>query len=154
MKKIFKSVLASLVLVPCLMLAACGAMNIKGKTFKYESVKVEFVGEGTENETELENMKQTATTKYSTTTMQFKDDDTVTLAGETDAVYYVQDGKEVKLYSNTEKTEAYSGAAGSDLKVCVDGKKVVITFKGATGSDDANYKYTVTFVEQAQADAE
>lgn len=42
MKKIFKTIFCTLLLLPCILLASCGTMVVKGKTFTYGSVAVDW----------------------------------------------------------------------------------------------------------------
>lgn len=42
MKKIFKKFIISLLLIPCILLSACGVLTVKGKTFNYGEVKIDW----------------------------------------------------------------------------------------------------------------
>ncbi|MBE5738234.1 MAG: hypothetical protein E7354_00665 [Clostridiales bacterium] len=42
MKKTIKSIILSLFLIPCILLASCGTMNVTGKTFTYGNVTVDW----------------------------------------------------------------------------------------------------------------
>ncbi len=42
MKKYLKTIMLTLLLIPCIMIAGCGTMNVTGKTFTYGSVSVDW----------------------------------------------------------------------------------------------------------------
>ena len=81
MKKINKIALLLIIMIPCLLLCACGTLNVSGKTFVYEKVTIDW-GTATEddktalfdtyqvaNEAELLNVlktKNNRNTRYTT----------------------------------------------------------------------------------------
>lgn len=150
MKKLTKMLMLGVVVLPCMILAACGAMMVKGKDFEYNNSTVEFTGTGSASQTALENEKQTLKTKYKNVTFKFGEDGKATF-GE-DTVYYTQDGSKINLYTDAEKTTAYTNFNGTDVKISVDNQNIKITFNGDADNKNENYKYTVTFKQTTKTE--
>ena len=142
MKKLTKMLMLGVVVLPCMILAACGAMMVKGKDFEYNNSTVEFTGTGSASQTALENEKQALKTKYKDVTFKFGED----------TVYYTQDGSKINLYTDAEKTTAYTNFNGTDVKICVDNQNIKITFNGDADNKNENYKYTVTFKQTTKTE--
>ena len=89
-------------------------------------------------------------TKYKNVTFKFGEDGKATF-GE-DTVYYTQDGSKINLYTDAEKTTAYTNFNGADVKICVDNQNIKITFNGDADNKNENYKYTVTFKQTTKTE--
>lgn len=147
MKKLSKLFLLGVLVLPCLMLYACGTMSVKGRDFEYDNSTVDFTGTGTANQTALENEKQSLKDKYKDVSVKFADNGTVIFGS--DQLYYTQDGSKITMFTDSEKKNAYTKFNGGDVQICVDGKNVKVTFVGNEANNNANYKYTVNFKQVA-----
>lgn len=117
MKKTYKISLLLFLIIPCLLLCACGTLNVSGKTFVYEKVTIDW-GTATEedktalfetyqveNEAELLNVLKTKNNRNSRYTTFGTDNKYTTKNGENEIIdsgYYKQDETVITLADTEE----------------------------------------------------
>lgn len=125
MKKILKSILAFVLLLPCaLLFTACGKLkSLEGKTFNYSKVEVT----GSANKQEYENLYRGISFKFSKSTVVYVD------VGVEDTYNYKYENAKVYLSSEGEEfgTKPYAELSGEYmiLSQSVEGGTVKIYFK-------------------------
>lgn len=106
MKKILKSILAIILLVPCaLLFTACGKVKgLEGKTYSYSRIEVS----GSLNKEEYESLYRSISFKFNKTTLVYVD------AGEEETYNYKYEGGKVYIASEGENfdTKPYAEISG------------------------------------------
>ena len=134
MKKITIALVAVIsAILMCVGLVACGASDVAGNTYVFDSVTVKFDSSVSEEDKEEanEDAEQTkAMYEQGGFEITFNSDGTYTqkMGEYEDSGYYVQDGD--KLYIYDTKEEADEGDTSKATLFKVDGKKIVIEDSG------------------------
>ena len=125
MKKIFKSILAIVLLIPCaLLFTACGKMkSLEGKTFLYSKVEVT----GSLNKEEYESLYRGIFFKFDKSTVVYTD------AGVEDTYNYKFENSKVFIASEGEEFS-------SDPYAVISGDYMVLTQTKSNGSVKVYFK--------------
>ena len=143
MKKVLFTWAMCMIVTGMFLFAGCALIKVKGKTFKFESARVDYAGAGTPNLSVLENERINLINTYKNFKLIFLDNGTVNLNNNT--LYYYQDGDEVELYENAERTIRFKDS--NNLKIKVNNNSVAVTTFGQVNTETEGFVYIVIFSE-------
>lgn len=149
MKVFFKFFVCVVVCVQTIVLTGCSYIEVRGKTFAFNTCSVNFMKDGKHNYNKLKeeiNRMNDLCSEYSFTFFE---------NGEVDLfknlkTYYVQNGKNISLFLNAELTENYLGN-NNTLELTVYENMVVLNYISYENSEHETYYYTVTFLEAVES---
>lgn len=145
MNRFLKKLVVSAIFLSSFVLVACTMMQVDGKSYEYSQVQIEYVGKHISNQTLIENEKQKIDATYENAVISFGADGKVELSGEISDLYYSQNGNDIKLYSDKQKSELYNNFDGEDVKLKIMGDNLKLTYVGKSDTELSDYEYTIIF---------
>ena len=143
MKKVLLTWAVCMFVTGMFIFSGCAFIKVKGKTFVFESARVDYAGSGEPNLSVLENERINLINKFKNFKLNFSDLGQVELPN--NVAYYYQDGNEINLFTNEDRTVRLE--TGNHLQLAVQQDKVVLKYYGADGTQTNGFVYIVFFSE-------
>ena len=144
MKKVLLTWFVCMFVAGLFIFSGCAFIKVKGKTFVFESARVDYAGSGDPNLSVLENERLNLINAFKNFELNFSDLGQVEVQNV--GAYYYQNGNEIELYSNPERSVKLE--TNNSLKLAVQQDKVVLKYYGEMGTQTQGFVYIVFFTEQ------
>ena len=144
MKKVLLTWFVCMFVAGLFIFSGCAFIKVKGKTFVFESARVDYAGSGEPNLSVLENERINLINAFKNFELNFSDLGQVELKN--NVAYYYQNGNEINLFTNEDRTLRLE--TGNHLQLAVQQDKVVLKYYGEKGTQTQGFVYIVFFTEQ------